>query len=113
VERAFSNLDDKKIQTEAGLELIELDTASAQLEKALAVAIKLQEVAPQNTRVLLVTYELSRQSLDQSLLSMMMTAPDSAEMHMMMAGELGRKGESTRMPLRNIARRSDSIQLSL
>lgn len=95
LERAFSNLDDNKIQTEAGLELIELDTASAQLEKALAIAMKLQEVAPQNTRVLLVTYELSRQSLDQSLLSMMMTAPDSAEIHMMMAGELGRQGDHT------------------
>src|SRR4051794_14423961 len=95
LERAFSNLDENKIRTGAGLELIELHTASAQLEKALAVAIKLQEVAPQNTRVLLVTYELSRQSLDQSLLSMMMTAPDSAEMHMMMAGELGRQGDHT------------------
>src|SRR3954468_18530227 len=95
LERAFSNLEDNKIQTEAGLVLIELDTASAQLEKALAIAMKLQEVAPQNTRVLLVTYELSRQSLDQSLLSMMMTAPDSAEIHMMMAGELGRQGDHT------------------
>jgi tetratricopeptide (TPR) repeat protein len=95
LERAFSNLDDKKIQLQAGLELIELDTASVQLDKALAVAIKLQELAPQNQRVLLVTYELSRQTMDQSLLSMMMTAPESAEMHMMMAGELGRQGDHT------------------
>jgi tetratricopeptide (TPR) repeat protein len=95
LERAFSNLDDKKIQLEAGLELIELDTASVQLDKALAVAIKLQELAPQNPRLLLATYELSRQTMDQSLLSMMMTAPDSAEMHMMMAGELGRQGDHT------------------
>ena len=40
LERAFSNLDDKKIRIEAGLELIELHSASAQLDKALAVAVK-------------------------------------------------------------------------
>ena len=95
LERAFPNLDDKKIQLEAGLELIELHTASVQLDKALGVAMKLQEVAPQNPRILLATYELSRQTMDQSLLSMMMTAPDSAEMHMMMAGELARQGDHT------------------
>ena len=48
LERAFSNLDDKKIQIEAGLELIELHSASAQLGKALSVAAKLEELAPQN-----------------------------------------------------------------
>src|SRR5947199_9273741 len=43
LERAFSNLDDKKIQIEAGLELIELHSDSMQFEKALSVAMKLQE----------------------------------------------------------------------
>lgn len=95
LERAFPNLDDKKIQLEAGLELIELHTASVQLDKALAIAMKLQQLAPQNARILLATYELSRQTMDQSLLSMMMTAHDSAEMHMMMAGELARQGDHT------------------
>jgi tetratricopeptide (TPR) repeat protein len=93
LERAFPKLDDKKIQIEAGLELIELDMASVQLDEALAVAIKLQKLVPQNPRVLLVSYELSRQTMDQTLLSIMMTAPESAEMHMMMAGELGRQGD--------------------
>jgi tetratricopeptide (TPR) repeat protein len=95
LERALPNLDDKKIQIEAGLELIELDMASVQLDEALAVAIKLQKLAPRNPRVLLVSYELSRQTMDQTLLSIMMTAPESAEMHMMMAGELGRQGDHT------------------
>jgi tetratricopeptide (TPR) repeat protein len=95
LEGAFSNLDDKKIQVEAGLELIELYSASVQLDKALAVAVKLQQVAPQNPQVFLVTYEMSRQMMDQSLLSMMMAAPDSAEMHMIMAGELARQGDHT------------------
>jgi tetratricopeptide (TPR) repeat protein len=93
LERAFPNLDEEKIQLEAGLELIELDSASAQLGKALSVAARLEELAPQNPKVLIATYEISRQVMDQTLLSMMIAAPDSAEMHMIMAGELGRQGD--------------------
>src|ERR1051326_5638142 len=56
LERAFFNLEEEKIQIEAGLELMELDTASAQLAKALAVAAKLQEIAPRNPQVLFAAY---------------------------------------------------------
>jgi tetratricopeptide (TPR) repeat protein len=93
LERAFPNLDEKKIQIQAGLELIELYSASARLDTALSVAVKLQELAPENPQILFVTYQISRQLMDQSLLSMMMVAPDSAETHMMMANELGRRGD--------------------
>jgi tetratricopeptide (TPR) repeat protein len=93
LERAFSNLNEPKIQIQAGLELIELYSASARLDKALSVAVKLQELAPEDPQILFVTYQVSRQTMDQSLLGMMMVAPDSAETHMMMANELGRKGD--------------------
>ena len=59
------------------------------------MAAKLEELAPQNPRILLVAYQISHQKMDQSLLSMMVTAPDSAEMHAIMAGELGREGDRT------------------
>jgi len=95
LERAFSNLDDPKIRIQAGLELIELHSASAQLEKALSVATKLQELAPRNPQILLVAYDISRQMMNQALLTMMISAPDSAEMHMIMAGELRRQGDHT------------------
>ena len=95
LERAFPKLDDQKIQVQAGLELIELHSASAQLDKALAVAAKLEELAPRNPQILLVHYQISRQMMYQSLLGMMTVAPDSAEMHMIMAGELGRQGDRT------------------
>lgn len=93
LERAFSNLDDQKIRIQAGLELIELDSASAQFDKALSVAAKLEELSPQDRQILLAAYQLSRRMMDQTLLSMMVVAPDSAEMHMVMAGELGRQGD--------------------
>jgi tetratricopeptide (TPR) repeat protein len=93
LERAFSNLDDPKIRIEAGLELIELDSAAVRFDKALSVAATLQELAPQNPQVLFAAYEISRQMAYQSVLSIMTVAPDSAEMRMIMAGELGRQGD--------------------
>lgn len=93
LEEAFPKLDDQKIQIQAGLELIELHSASAQLDKAAAVAAKLGELAPQNPQILLAAYQISRQTMYRSLLSMMLAAADSAEMHMIMGGELGREGD--------------------
>ena len=57
------------------------------------MAVKLEELAPQNPQIVFVTYQVSRQIMYQSLLSMMVIAPESAEMHMIMAGELGRQGD--------------------
>jgi tetratricopeptide (TPR) repeat protein len=108
LERAFSNLDDKKIQIEAGLELIELDIAEAQLDRALSVAAKLQELEPRDPQILLVTYQISLQMMDQSLLSMMAAAPESPEMHMIMAGELGRQGDHAN----SIAQYREAIRLN-
>ena len=108
LERAFLNLDDKKIQIEAGLELVEIHSAAAQLDKALSVAAKLEELAPQNPQIRLVTYQISRQMMYQSLLSMIMIAPDSAEMHMTVAGELGRQGDHANA----IARYREAIRLN-
>jgi tetratricopeptide (TPR) repeat protein len=108
LERAFANLSEQKIQIQAGLELIELYSASARLDKALSVAMKLQELAPENPQILFVSYQISRQMMDQSLLSMMMVAPDSAETHMMMANELGRRGDLASA----IAQYRESIRLN-
>ena len=108
LERAFPNLDEKKIQILAGLELIDLYSASARLDKALSVAVKLQELAPEDPQILFVTYQISRQMMDQSLLGMMMVAPDSAEMHMIMARELGRQGN----PANAIAQYREAVRLN-
>jgi tetratricopeptide (TPR) repeat protein len=92
LEQAFSHLDKDKIGIQVGLELIELHAAALRFEKALAVAVKLGELAPGDPRVLLATYQIARQTMDQAMLNMMLAAPDSAEMHMIMASELSREG---------------------
>ncbi len=93
LERAYPNLDDKKIRIEAGLELIELENAAAEFDKALSTVLKLEELSPQDPQILLAAYEISRQMMDQSLLSMMTVAPDSAQTRMIVAAELGRQGD--------------------
>ena len=108
LERAFSNLDEKNIQIEVGLQLIEVHAASGQLAKALAVAAKLEELAPQDPRVLFVTHQVSRQRMYQSLVSMMIVAPDSAEMHMIMAGEHARQWDQAKA----IAQYREAIRLN-
>jgi tetratricopeptide (TPR) repeat protein len=108
LESAFANLDDKKIRVDAGLELIELYSATSELDKALEIAVKLQQVAPENPQVLLVTYHISRRIMDESLVNMIMVASDSAEMHMMIAGELARQGNETNA----IARYRETIRLN-
>lgn len=93
LEQAFPNLDDKNIQKEAGLELVELDSSSGELVKALSLTQALEEASPRDPQLLFVAYEISSQVLYQTLLNTMVIAPDSAEMHMMMAGELARRGD--------------------
>ena len=95
LEQAFSHLDQDKIGIQVGLELIEIHTAAAQFEKALAVAVKLGQLAPSDPRVLLATYQIARQTMDQAMLNIMLAAPESAEMHMITAGELMREGNQT------------------
>jgi tetratricopeptide (TPR) repeat protein len=108
LERSFPNLDEKKFRIQAGLELIELDSASGQLDKAQSVALTLEELAPENPQILFVSYQISRQMMDRSLLSMMTVAPDSAEMHMILANELGRQGDHTN----GVAQYREAIRLN-
>jgi tetratricopeptide (TPR) repeat protein len=96
LEQAFSNLDKDKIAIQVGLELIEFHAAAAHFEKALTVAVKLGQMAPTDPNILLATYQIARQTMDQAMLNMMVAAPDSAEMHMIMAGELAREGNQAK-----------------
>jgi tetratricopeptide (TPR) repeat protein len=94
LEKAFTNLDDKNIQKEAGLELIELASATGRLDKAAAVAATLENLEPQDPQILFAAYEVSLQMIDQTLLDMTIAAPNSAEMHMMMANQFKSRGDT-------------------
>lgn len=108
LEQSFSHLDMDKIGIQVGLELIEIHGAAAQFDKALAVAAKLGQLAPNDPQVLLATYQIARQTMDQALLNIMLAAPDSAESHMIMASELAREGN----PTKAVAEYRAAIQLN-
>jgi len=93
LQQSFSNLEDRKIQKEAGLELVELDSSFGQLAKAAAVTERLEEILPQDPQVLFTAWRIASQMMDQSLLNMLLVAPESAEMHMIIGGQLGREGD--------------------
>jgi len=108
LEQAFPSIDDPKLMKQVGLELIEIDGAASQFSRALAVTAKLEEVAPQDPQILFVAYEIATQMKDQALLSMVLVAAESAEMNMMVAGELARQGEHDK----SIAKYREAIRLN-
>ena len=108
LEQAFPHLQDVKIQRQAGLELVELDASSGRFAAAASIAEKLEELSPQDPQIMLVAYEISSQMMDQSLLNMLLVAPDSAEMHMIMGGRLGRQGDHAS----SIAQYREAIRLN-
>ena len=108
LQQSFANLDDPKIQKQAGLELIELDSSLGQLAKAATVTEKLEDLLPQDPQILFTAWEISSQMVDQSFLNMLFVAPDSAEMHMINGSQLGREGDRARA----IAQFREAIRLN-
>jgi Flp pilus assembly protein TadD len=93
LEHSFPNLDDLKIQKEAGLELLEIASATGSLEQATAIAARLARIAPQDPQVLFASYQISLQMVNQALVSMAIAAPNSAELHMVMADQFVLQGD--------------------
>lgn len=108
LEQAFPSIDDPKFMKQVGLELIEIDSATSQFSKALATSAKLEEANPQDPQILFATYEIAAQMKDQAMLSMVLVAADSAEMNMMIAGELARQGDHDK----SIAKYREAIRLN-
>jgi len=108
LEDAFPHLNEKNFQKEAGIELIELQSSSRQFAKALLVVDRIEELSPQDPHILFVAYEISSQMMAQSMLSLLLVAPNSAEMNMIVARELGSQGEREKA----IAKYRDAIRLN-
>ncbi len=78
LEQSFPNLDDAKLQKQAGLELIEIASASGDLDQAAEVVAQLEKIAPQDPQILFAAYQISLQTVDRTLLSMALAAPNSS-----------------------------------
>ncbi len=85
---ALPGLDDPAVRREAGLELLELDQAAGDLPDAVATVSLLKAKAPEDPVILYAAYRVYTDLAGESMLSLSLAAPKSAQMHQAMAHEL-------------------------
>ncbi len=76
------------IRKEAGLELVELESAAGDLPAAAATASALKAKAPEDPEILYATYRVYTDLAGEAMLGLSLAAPNSAQMHQAMAHEL-------------------------
>lgn len=94
LEAAFPHLQDNKIKMQVGHALIDSYTSTGDLAPAANIVSALLKLEPTNTELLYTAFRLYSDLTDEAILTMAMTAPDSAHMHQMMARVLVREGDS-------------------
>lgn len=94
LEKAFPKLKEQKIRIDTGMELIEIYSAAGEQEKAAATVSALRELDPANVEILYAAYRIYSDLVDESRLSLIVVAPNSAHARQMMAHELARQGKS-------------------
>ncbi|MGH9405302.1 MAG: tetratricopeptide repeat protein [Terriglobia bacterium] len=92
LDEAFPKLRGEKIRIETGMELIDLDSQVGDLDEAAATIAVLRKTEPTNQSILYSAYRVYSELTDQSILSLMVAAPDSAYMHELMGLELAKHG---------------------
>ena len=94
LETAFPNLQEEKIKMQVGHALIDSYTSTGELAPAANIVSALLKLEPTDTGLLYTAFRLYSDLTDEAILTMAMTAPDSAHMHQMMARVLVREGDS-------------------
>lgn len=88
LETAFPHLKGEKIQRDVGEALINDYTAKEELEQAATVVSTLLAADPTDPSLNYMSYRLYSDLAHKSMLTLALVAPDSAEMHQVMAREL-------------------------
>jgi hypothetical protein len=96
LENAFPKLSKEKIRIETGTELIEIDSAAGDLDKAATTVSVLRGLEPTDESLIYTAYRIYSDLAAESLLSLSVVAPNSAHMHQAMAHELGKAREHRR-----------------
>jgi tetratricopeptide (TPR) repeat protein len=92
LEKSFPQLQEEKLRVEVGMELIEIDYASGDLDKAAGVVSVLRQLKPGDINVLYAAHRIYADLADETMLSVAMLAPNSGRMHQLMAHEMARQG---------------------
>jgi tetratricopeptide (TPR) repeat protein len=94
MEAAFPSISDARFQLQLGLELVSLNTQSGDLDKAAAVISQLRKANPDNPELLYAAYRTYSDLAGESMLALSLAAPDSAQMHQLLAHEDTRQGNT-------------------
>jgi tetratricopeptide (TPR) repeat protein len=92
LEKSFPQLREEKLRVEVGMELIEIDYTSGDLDKAAGVVSVLRQLKPADIDILYAAHRIYADLADETMLSVAMLAPNSGRMHQLMAHEMARQG---------------------
>jgi Tfp pilus assembly protein PilF len=88
LEAAFPHLTEPAFQMEVGQALIDEDTGAGDLDKAADTVSVLLAAHPTDPSLLYLSYRLNSDLAGRAMLTLALSAPESAEMHQVMAREL-------------------------
>jgi tetratricopeptide (TPR) repeat protein len=94
LEDSFPQIQDEKLKVEVGLELVGLYTGSSDLDEAAGMVTQLRRAYPDNAEVLYAAYRTYSDLSGESMLALSLVAPDSAQMHQVMAHEEIKEGNT-------------------
>jgi len=94
LEASFPLIEGKKLKIEVGLDLVGLYTRSGELDKAANLISQLEAAYPDAPEVLYAAYRTYADLSGESMLSLSLVAPDSAQMHQLLAHEEAREGNT-------------------
>jgi len=91
LEAAFPRLEDAKLKVDVGRELIDIYSASSDLEKAATIVSTLLKIEPTDPNLLYTAYRIYSDLAGEAMLDLSVAAPESGQMHQAMAHELYRE----------------------
>jgi Tfp pilus assembly protein PilF len=94
LETAFPHIDDEKFKVQVGLELVGVYTRSTDLDQAAAILVQLKKIAPESPEVLYAFYRTYADLSGEAMLDLSLAAPDSAQMHQLLAHEETKEGNT-------------------
>lgn len=94
LEAAFPMIEERKLKIEVGLDLVGLYTGSGELDKAASTVSQLKSAYPDAPEVLYAAYRTYADLSGESMLALSLVAPDSAQMHQVLAHEETREGNT-------------------
>ena len=94
LEASFPAIQDRKFKIEVGLDLVGLYTGASDLDQAAGVVAQLNKASPDDPEVLYAAYRVYGDLSGASMLRLSVAAPDSAQMHQVLAHEEIREGNT-------------------